>query len=113
MIKLHNVFYYDIESRLECYYECKVERPERYDDLTSQLVQFQKMVYETRSFATLGKVNEFKESLTEHEESWFVQTLCQSHQPTLVCVVNELGSVKKDFCEQDLSRDPTEAFFIG
>ena len=27
-IKSHNVFYYDIENRLENYYECKVERPE-------------------------------------------------------------------------------------
>ena len=26
-IKSHNVFYYDIESRLENHFECKVERP--------------------------------------------------------------------------------------
>ena len=99
VIKSDNVFYYDIESRLECYYECKVERPERYDESTGQLVLSQKTIYKTCSFSTLDEVNDFEQSLTKQEQNWFIQTLCQSHQPMLVSVVNKSGSVKKDFCE--------------
>ena len=51
-------------------------------------------------------------TLCEQEKEWFSQLQCQSHQPTLVCVVNESGSVTKDFCEKDLNgQSPISAFF--
>ena len=68
-------------------------------------------VHKTRSFHMLDEVNNFKSTLNEQEKSWFSQLQCQSHQPTLVCVVNESGSVKKDFCEKDLNGHPISAFF--
>ena len=37
-IKSHNVFYYDIESRLETYYECKVEKPETFDEFGNLVI---------------------------------------------------------------------------
>ena len=68
-------------------------------------------VHKTQSFHTLDEVNDFKCTLSEQEKEWFSQLWCQSHQPTLVCIVNESGSVKKDFCEKDLNgQNPISAF---
>ena len=70
-IKTHNVFYYDIESRLEQYYKCKVERPEKYDERTGELIQSRMTVHKTQSFHTLDEVNDFKCTLSEQEKSGF------------------------------------------
>ena len=36
----------------------------------------------------------------------------QSHQPTLLCVVNESNTARRDFCEKDLSGgDPSLSCF--
>ena len=39
--------------------------------------------------------------------------ICKSHQPTLLCMVNESHSVKKHFCEKELGDHPIKAFFVG
>ena len=100
-IKSHNVFYYDIESRLESYFECKVESPKMIDsneNVICQKRQLKKMQY----FSDEVDVNEFRDSLLTDELKFLSVSKCQSHQPTLLCVVNESHSVKRDFCERDL-----------
>ena len=67
-IKAHNVICYDIESQLEQYYKCKVERPEMYDELTGKLIQSRMTVHKTQSFHTLDEVNDFKTKLSKEEK---------------------------------------------
>ena len=100
-IKSHNVFYYHMESRLENYYECKVEKPEVIDE-NGRVIFEKKQMRKTFFAADECQVNDFRLSLSDEESDFFVVSKCQSHQPTLLCVVNESHSVKSDFCESDL-----------
>ena len=57
-------------------------------------------------------VNEYKSKLNDEEKMLLVVSKCQSHQPTLLCVVNESNTVKRNFCEKDLNGgDPILSFF--
>ena len=110
-IKSQNVFYYDIESRLENYFECKVESPEMLDSYGKVICQ-KRQLEKTQYFHDEIEVNEFRDSLSKDESKFLTVSKCQSHQPMLLCVVNELHSVKRDFCERDLnSGDPIASFF--
>ena len=112
-IKSHNVFYYDIESRLETCYECKVEQREIFDEL-GNMVSVHKQLRKTFFASSQSEVDKFKLNLTPRELCLLNVPKCQSHQPTLLCIVNELGSVKRDFCEQDLhGSDPILSLLVG
>ena len=105
------MFYYDIESRLETCYECKVEQPELFDEL-GNMVSGRKQLRKTFFVSSQSEVDEFKLNLTPRELCLLNVSKCQSHQPTLLCIVNESGSVKRDFCERDLhGYDPILSFF--
>ena len=95
-IKSHNVFYYDIESRLETCYEYKVEEPESFDEL-GNMVSGRRQLRKTFFASNQSEVDEFKLNLTPRELCLFNVSKWQSHQPTLLCIVNESGSVKRDF----------------
>ena len=56
-------------------------------------------------------MEEFRKSLSEDELSMMNVVKCKSHQPTLLCIVNESHSVKKHFCEKELGSDPIKEFF--
>ena len=57
-------------------------------------------------------VNAYKSTLSSKELGFLVVSKCQSHQPTLLCVVNQSGTVKMDFCEKDLNgANPILKFF--
>ena len=92
MIHAQNVFYYDIESRLEEHLECRFQETTESGDTVT-----------VRKSATLlpGLVNlhNLKEKLTERELKCMEVAHCKSHQPTLLCVVNLMQSVKRHFCE--------------
>ena len=92
MIHAQNVFYYDIKSRLEECLECRFQETTESDDTVT-----------VRKSVTLlpGLVNlhNLKEKLTERELNCMEVVHCKSHQPTLLCVVNLIQSVKRHFCE--------------
>ena len=110
-IKSYNVFYYDIKSRLENYYKCKVECPEQFDKngrLTHECKRLRRVFFASDE----NDLSEYKARLNEEELSLLTVSKCQSHQPTLAGVVNESNSVKRDFCEKDLNGgDPILSFF--
>ena len=57
-------------------------------------------------------VNAYKSTLSGEELGFLVVSKCHSHQPTLLCVVNQSGTIKMDFCEKDLNgADPILKFF--
>ena len=59
----------------------------------------------TRSSAVFddrGKVDHFEQTLSEEEASMMTVSECKIHLPTLVCVVNSSGSLKKHFWEKEL-----------
>ena len=59
------------------------------------------------------KVNRLKDKLSEEEVACMVVNECKSHVPTLVCVVNAVGALKKHFCEKELGRgDPIRHFLF-
>ena len=84
------MFYYDIESRLETCYECKVEQPELFDEL-GNMVSGHKQLRKTFFVSSQSEVDEFKLNLTPRELCLLNVSKCQSHQPTLLCIVNESG----------------------
>ena len=58
-----------------------------------------------------SKVDDFKLNLTLRELQLLNISKWQSHQPTLLRVVNESGSLKRDFCERELHGfDPIVSF---
>ena len=66
----------------------------------------------TQHFDDEMEVNEIRGCLSKDELKLLTVSKCQSHQPTLLCIVNELHSVKRDFCERDLNGgDPIASFF--
>ena len=57
-------------------------------------------------------MNEYKSKLNDEEKTLLVVSKSQSHQPTLLCVVNESNTVRRDFCKKDLNGcDPILSFF--
>ena len=58
-IKAHNVFYYDIESRLESHFECKFQRFDDKGGITN--------IKKTQIFSSMEQVDAFKETLTKEE----------------------------------------------
>ena len=110
-IKSYHVFYYDIESRLENNCECKIERPDQFDD-NGRLIRERKQLRKAFFASDENGVNEYKSKLNDEEKTLLVVSKCQNHQPTLLCVVNESNTVKRDFCEKDLNGgDPILSFF--
>ena len=105
------MFYYDIESRLENYFECEVESPEMLDSYGKVICQ-KRQLKKTQYFHDEIEVNEFRDSLSKDESKFLTVSKCQSHQPMLLCIVNESHSVKRDFCQRDLNGgDPIASFF--
>ena len=88
-IHAQNVFYYDIESRLEDQLECR-EITMNGDAIT---------VRKSIMVADLESVNSLKTTLTNRELNCMEVVKCKSHLLTLLCVVNSSQSLKKHFCE--------------
>ena len=82
MIKAHDVFYYDIKSQLETYYQCKVEKPKCFNEF-GNLVSEQEQMKKTLLLSDLSRVNDYESGLNEEEKPFFFTSKCQSHQPTL------------------------------
>ena len=103
MIHAQNVFYYDIESRLEERLECRFQEMTESGDTVT-----------VRKSVTLlpGLVNlhNLKEKLTEKELKCMGVARCKSHQPTLLCVENSMQSVKRHFCESECDNVITNFF---
>ena len=98
-----NVFYYDIESQLEERLECRFQETTESGDMVT-----------VRKSVTLlpGLVNlhNLKEKLTERDLKCMEVAHCKSHQPTLLCVVNLMQSVKRHFCESECDNVITNFF---
>ena len=60
----------------------------------------------------LVNLHNLKEKLTERELKCMEVAHCKSHQPTLLCVVNLMQSVKRHFCESECDNVITN-FFLG
>ena len=104
-IHAQNVFYYDIESRLE----------ERLEHRSQEMTESGDMVMVRKSVTlSLGLVNlhNLKQKLTERELNCMEVARCKSHQPNLLCVVNSMQSVKRHFCESQCDNVITN-FFLG
>ena len=102
-IHAQNVFYYDIESRLEERLECRFQETTESGDTVT-----------VRKSVTLlqGLVNlhNLKEKLTERELKCMEVAHCKSHQPTFLCVVNSMQSIKRHFCESECDNVITNFF---
>ena len=103
-VMVHNVFYFDIESRLESCYECKFQRI----DGAGNVITVSKSIV----FNDKEQMLEFKRSLKEEEDEIMSVSECKSHVPTLLCVVNSLGMLKRHFCEKELGEDPVRHFLL-
>ena len=100
MIKSHYVFYYDIESRLENYFECKVERPELIGE-DGQVILERKQMRKTFFASDEFQSEDFHSNLNDKEMKFLTVSKCQNNQPTLLCVVNQSYTVKRHFCEKE------------
>ena len=58
----------------------------------------------------LVNLHNLKEKLNERELNCMEVAHCKSHQPTLLCVVNLMKSVKRHFCESQC--DVITNFFL-
>ena len=103
MIHTQNVFYYDIESRLEERLECRFQETTESGDT----VMVKKSV---TLLPGVGSLHNLKEKLTERELNCMEVVRCKSHQPTLLCVVNSMQSVKRHFCESQCDNVITNFF---
>ena len=102
-ITVHNVFYYDMESRLEKKHECKFQEM---DDVGNV-----KTIKRTLMVDDLSKVEKMKRGLSQRELNALKVSECKSHVPTLVCVVGH--SIRKHFCEKELrGEDPVKHFLM-
>ena len=79
------MFYYDIESRLENYFECKVESPENVGS-NGNVICPKRQLKKTKYFNDETDVNKFRDGLSTDELKFLSVSKCQSHQPTLLCV---------------------------
>ena len=100
----HNVFFYNIESKLEERFECRFQVSNARGELVT--------VHKSFILNTLTEIEKFKESLTDEHMNCLEVVKCRSHQPTLLCVVNSSQSLKKHFCEMN-SCDVIGSFFHG
>ena len=102
-ITIHNVFYYDMESRLESKFECKFQVVDELGNV--------KTLRKTMIVNDLSGVERMKTHLTSRELDALKVTECKSHIPTLVCVVGQ--SIRKCFCEKELGgEDPVKHFLL-
>ena len=83
-IHAHNVFFYDIESRLEEKYECRFQSI----NVKGDCITLRKRVM----FDGMVEVEQFKRGLPEHYLKCMEVVKCKSHQPTLICVINSSRS---------------------
>ena len=90
-IHAHNVFFYDIESRLEERFECRFQVVNSRGDCVT--------LRKSCMFNDMNEIEEFKHSLPKHHLECLEIVKCRSHQPTLLCMVNSAQSLKKHFCE--------------
>ena len=79
----------------------KWKKPEVIDE-NGRVIFEKKLMRKTFFAVDECQVNDFRSSLSDEEIDFLVVSKCQSHQPTLLCVINESHSVKRDFCESDL-----------
>ena len=93
-------FFYDIESRLEK--KCKFKKIDPMGNVVTLL--------RSKMFDSLEDIEKFKVSLTEDQKNCMEVTVCKSHQPTLLCVVNGSQSLKRHFCETEI-KDVMVIFF--
>ena len=105
MIHAQNVFFYDIESRFEESLECRFQETTESGDM----VMVKKSV---TLLPGVGNLHNLKKKLTERELNCMEVAHCKSHQPTLLCVVNSMQSVKRHFCESQCDNVITN-FFLG
>ena len=104
-VNVHNVFYFDIESRLEVKYECKFQCM----DKKGEMVTLRRSVI----INDAKKVDRLRSKLREEESACMVVNECKGHVPTLLCVVNAIGTLKKHFCEKELRYgDPIRHFLL-
>ena len=90
-IHAQNIFYYDIESRLENQLECRFQEITMNGDVIT--VRKSIMVIDLKS------VNSLKTTLTNRELNCMEVVKRKSHLPTFLCVINSSQSLKKHFCE--------------
>ena len=102
-IHAHNVFFYDIESRLEERFECRFQSMN--DQGNCATLRKSVMV------DNMERVEECKQDLTVEQLSCIEVIKCHSHQPTLLCVVNASQSSKRHFCEMVNQQDIVISFF--
>ena len=102
-IAIHNVFYYDMESRLERKFECKFQEVDEIGNV--------KTLRKTVVVGDSNKVETMKKGLSKRELDALRVVECKSHVPTLVCVVGQ--SIRKHFCEKQLGgEDPVKHFLV-
>ena len=101
-IHAHNVFFYDIESRLEERFECRFQVTNGAGLCTTlrKSVMFDDMV----------TIEAFQLTLPKEHLNCMEVIKCQSCQPTLLCVVNGSQSLKRHFCET-VHQDAMNSFF--
>ena len=86
-IHAHNVFFYDIESRLEERFECRFQVPNARGELVT--------VRKSCMLNTLTEIEKFKESLPDEHMNCLEVVKCRSHQPTLLCVREFVSIIEK------------------
>ena len=86
-----NVFYYDIESRLEERVECRFQVTK----LDGQCIMLQK----AHVCLDMSEAETLKLTLTKKQLDCMEVVKCRSHQSTLVCVVNGGQKVCRHFCK--------------
>ena len=118
-IHVHNVFFYDIESRLEERFECRFQVVNSRGDCVTlrKSCMFNGMneivtLRKSCMINDMNEIEEFKHSLPEHHLECLEIVKCCSHQPTLLCMVNSAQSLKKHFCET-FCNDIVTSFFLG
>ena len=90
-IHAHNVFFYNIESRLEEQFECRFQIINSRGDCIT--------LRKSCIFDNMTDVDAFKATLPRKHLECMEVVKCRSHQPTLLCVINGSQSLKKHFCE--------------
>ena len=89
----------------------KYKSPEKIDS-NGNIIYQRRQLKKTQYFNNETDVNKFRDGLWTNELKFLSVSKCKSHQTTLLCMINELHSVKRDFCERDLNgNDPIKSFF--
>ena len=101
-IHVQNVFFYDIESRLEEKFECRFQST----NSTGNCITLRK----NAMFDNTAAIETFRCTLPNEHLDCMEVVKCESHQPSLLCVVKASQSLKKRFCET-LHMDVMNSFF--